>query len=83
MSEPSVFGRRLKAFRLRAGLSQNKLSELSGVPRPTINVVESGQQSGMSMENVVKIADALGISLDLLVRGDVLDEEPRCVAAPA
>jgi transcriptional regulator with XRE-family HTH domain len=74
MGEPSVLGRRLRAFRLRAGLSQGQLAELSGVPRPTITVVESGQQASMSIENGLKIADALGISLDELVRGDRLQK---------
>ena len=80
MGEPSVLGRRLRAFRMRAGLSQGQLAERSGVPRPTITVVEAGQQASMSIENALKIADALGISLDTLVRGDPLQSDTLAAA---
>jgi transcriptional regulator with XRE-family HTH domain len=75
MAEPSILGKRIKAFRLRAGLSQNRLSALSGVPRATIINVESGQQESVSLESATRLADALGISIDMLVRGDVLEEK--------
>ena len=75
MSKPSVLGRRLKAFRVRAGLSQNRLSKVSGVPRPTIVNVESGQQESVSLESALRLSDALGISVDELARGDRLQSE--------
>jgi len=75
MSEPTTFGRRLKAFRLRAGLSQNQLPEKSGVHRPTISLLESGGQMDLSLSNTIKLADALGVSLDTLVRGDPLQSD--------
>jgi transcriptional regulator with XRE-family HTH domain len=62
----SQLGKRLKAYRELAGLSQNELSKRSGVPRPTITNVESGAQDGLTLENARKLARALGISIDLL-----------------
>jgi len=59
-------GRRLKAYRELADLSQNELAKRSGVPRPTITNVESGEQVGMTLENARKLARALGITIDLL-----------------
>ena len=75
MAEPGIIGRRLKAWRLRRGLSQNQLWQRSGVPRPTIVAVENGNQASISVENAIKLADALGITVDALVRDDVLDAE--------
>jgi hypothetical protein len=37
--------------------------------------LETGANRGLQIENAIKIADALGVSLDLLARGDVLDSE--------
>ena len=75
MAEPSVFGRRLQAFRKRRGLSQNQLAQRSGVPRPTISSLESGAQLGISLENALKLAAALNVTVDMLAHGDPLEED--------
>jgi transcriptional regulator with XRE-family HTH domain len=62
-------------FRERRGMTQEELAIRSGVARATIGNLESGVRSGLQIENALKLADALGVSLDLLVRGDVLDSE--------
>jgi XRE family transcriptional regulator, regulator of sulfur utilization len=74
MNEPTAIGIRLKTFRQRAKLSQQKLSDLSGVPRTTIASVEVGIQSGLSVENLIRIADVLGVSLDMLARPTPLQD---------
>lgn len=71
----SQLGTRLKVFRELAGLSQNKLAYYSGVPRPTICNVESGVQDGLTLENARKLADALGITIDMLA-GKAEPKEP-------
>jgi len=78
----STLGRRLKQYRELADLSQNELSKRSGVPRPTISNVESGEQEGLTLENARKLARALGISIDQLAgKGDEDSErEPTAVA---
>jgi transcriptional regulator with XRE-family HTH domain len=75
MAEPSVIGRRLKAFRRRAKMTQKDLSDATGIPRSMIAAVESGLRSGMSVESLIKIADVLGLSLDQLAREDPKQSE--------
>ena len=58
-------GLRVKSLRIDRGYDQKKLSDLSKVPVPTIQSYEDGT-SVMGMENAVKLADALGCSLDRL-----------------
>ena len=86
MPKPTMIGIRLKAIRTRKGMSQNQLSIAAGVPRSTIGQVESGLQQSMSIENLIKIARALRVTLDQLVQPDVLEEsedDPPQTAARA
>lgn len=56
----------LKRLREGRGLSQASLSEESGVPRPTIAHLESGQ-ANPTLSVVLRVAQALGVSVDALV----------------
>ena len=58
-------GLRVKSLRIDKGYDQKRLSELSRVPVPTIQSYEDGT-CVMGMENAVKLADALGCTLDRL-----------------
>ena len=58
-------GLRVKSLRIDRGYDQKKLSDLSTVPVASIQSYEDGT-SVMGMENAVKLADALGCSLDRL-----------------
>jgi len=70
-------GKRLRQYRELADLSQNELAKRSGVPRPTITNVESGEQVGLTLENARKLARALGITIDLLAgKGEDVEREP-------
>jgi transcriptional regulator with XRE-family HTH domain len=74
-------GQRLRQYRELADLSQNELAKRSGVPRPTITNVESGEQVGLTLENARKLARALGITIDMLAgKGE---EESEALAAVA
>jgi transcriptional regulator with XRE-family HTH domain len=75
MGEPSTVGKRLRAFRKRAGLSQNQLAQRSGVTRTTIIFLENGNRQDLTTQTAMLLADALGISIDELVRGDRLQSE--------
>ena len=57
---------RLKEIRKQQGLSAQKLSELSGVPVRTIHDLESRDDGRVS--TLIKLADALQVSLDELCR---------------
>lgn len=56
----------LKKIRLEKGLSVPKLVELSGVPRRTIQEIEKNDECKVS--TAIKLADALGVTLDELCR---------------
>lgn len=54
----------LKAIRTEKGLSVPKLSELSGVPRRTIQDIE--KRGDCMVSTLMKLAKALNVSLDEL-----------------
>lgn len=55
-----VFGKNLRNYRLKNGISQEKFAELCGLHRTYISDIERGQRS-ISLTNIQKIADALKI----------------------
>lgn len=60
-----IFGTNVKYYRGLKGISQEKLAELSGLHRTYISDIERFQRS-ISLSNVQKIADALGIEVYVL-----------------
>jgi transcriptional regulator with XRE-family HTH domain len=62
-----AIGDRIRAARLHANLTQEKLAELAGMDRQAINRIEQGHQSPL-VDNLIRIADALGVPLADLVR---------------
>ena len=76
-------GQRIKKMRDRKGLSLRQLSELSGVERGLISKLERGQRPQVSLQVAMRIAKALGVTLDYLagMYDDENDEqEPASVA---
>jgi transcriptional regulator with XRE-family HTH domain len=59
------FGVELRRCRLRAGLSQDSLAELSGVAQSTISRLERGRAPHAAMLKLVLLSDALGGRLPL------------------
>ena len=55
-----VFGTNLRKYRTELGLSQEKFAEKCGLHRTYIGSVECFQRN-VSLENIQRIADALGI----------------------
>ncbi len=55
-----VFGKNLRKYRTALGLSQEKFAEMCGLHRTYISDIERFQRS-ISLDNIQKIADALGI----------------------
>lgn len=62
-----VFGFNLRKYRTQKGYSQEKLAELCGLHRTYISDIECLQRN-VSLENVQKIADALGIDTYILFK---------------
>ncbi len=55
-----VFGTNVREYRIALGISQEKFAELCGLHRTYISDIERFQRS-ISLANIQKIADALGV----------------------
>ena len=64
-----VFGDNLKKYRTASGLSQEAFAAKCGMHRTYISAIECYRRS-ISLENVQRIADALGIETHLLFLED-------------
>ena len=57
-----VLVERLCKFMGERNLTQYRLSQLSGVPFPTIKSIMQGRTNGASLKTIIMLADGLGIS---------------------
>ena len=64
----SKIGNNIKALRLKLGISQDTLSKKADLAFHTISKIEAGSTPNPTIETVKKIADALGVSLDDLMK---------------
>jgi transcriptional regulator with XRE-family HTH domain len=67
--------RAIRALRVRRGWRQEDLASRAGIARPVVGRIERGERSGLTVDAVDAVAEALGASVDLNVRwrGEVLD----------
>jgi transcriptional regulator with XRE-family HTH domain len=64
----STVAKNIKKHRQAKGLSQDKLSRMADVSHATIIKIESGVIQSPTINTVQKIAKALGVSLDNLLK---------------
>ena len=64
----SSFGVRLRTLRKARGFSQEAFADISGLDRSYVGGVERGERN-VSLLNIKKFADALGISVEELFQG--------------
>ncbi|AUT02279.1 transcriptional regulator [Nostoc sp. CENA543] len=62
------FGQRVRNERLKQGLSQEELAEKAGLHRTYIGMIERAEKN-ITLININKIAQALDISIDDLLKG--------------
>lgn len=62
----SSFGDRIRHLRIARGLSQYKLSDMTGVNRSYLSQVEQGKRN-ISFDNMLRISHGLNIPLSVLV----------------
>ena len=67
MPEPSVFGRRLRQARDLRQMTQAQLAEKSRVSAVMISHFETGVRPSASADNLVKLSNALEVSIDYLL----------------
>ena len=61
MKDEKTFGQRLRETRLRAGLRQSDLEEISGIPKARLSRYENGHVAP-SIQTLERLAGALGVS---------------------
>lgn len=61
---------RLKQARKSKGVSASKLDAQAGLTRGHTWQIETGRKPNIELETATKLAGALGVSLDWLVRGE-------------
>jgi transcriptional regulator with XRE-family HTH domain len=69
-----VFASNVKKYRNRIGISQESFAEKAGLHRTYISALECEKRS-ISLDNVQKIADALGVETYLLFIEDNKDNK--------
>jgi transcriptional regulator with XRE-family HTH domain len=66
--QKSIIGDNIKKYRNKLGISQDVLSKRANLAFHTIAKIEAGSTPDPRIETVKKIADALGVSLDDLMK---------------
>jgi transcriptional regulator with XRE-family HTH domain len=67
---PPTLGKRIADGRERKGWTQKNLAQRAGISVTFLSEIENDRR-GIGSETLLSIADALGTSLDYLVRGEV------------
>ena len=69
MAKQRAIGERVRLYRQAAGFAIRRLAALAGMPRSSLARLELGQQRAKHDE-IVALANALGIPVDRLYRDD-------------
>jgi transcriptional regulator with XRE-family HTH domain len=67
-TDKSKIAENIKRYRSKLGISQDKLSKLADVTYNTIIKIESGANRNPTIETMAKIAKALGVGVDDLIK---------------
>jgi transcriptional regulator with XRE-family HTH domain len=62
-----LFGQRVREARLKLGMSQESLADVSGLHRTYVGSVERGERN-ISLENIVRIARAMRTTASYLLK---------------
>jgi len=63
-----TIAKNMKKYREKLGISQDKLSKMAGITLHTITKIESGATPDPRIETLKKIADALDVGVDDLIK---------------
>lgn len=67
-SKKSLIAQNIKKYRQKLGVSQDRLSKMADVTYNTIIKIESGGSQNPTIDTLFKIANALGVSVDDLIK---------------
>ena len=68
MSKTTTIAKNIKKYRKEKGLSQDKLARLADIAHATIIKIESGGIQSPTIDTVQKIAKALGVDVNDLIK---------------
>lgn len=74
MEEPATLGDRVLKLRRHRGLTQRELADRAGISSPFISDIENNKRN-VSSSVLLRIANALGASLDYLMKGEMAETE--------
>ena len=63
-----MLGENIRRFRQKRKLTQDKLARLADIPYTSITKIETGVIKQPSVQTVAKIANALGVAIEQLLR---------------
>lgn len=63
-----MIGDNIRKFRKKKSLSQDNLARLANIPYTTLTKIESNVVKQPSVQNVAKIAKALNVTVDELIK---------------
>lgn len=64
----NIIGKNMKRLRKEQNLSQDRLSKLADLSLNTVVTVESGTNENPTIDTLTKIANALGVGVDDLIK---------------
>lgn len=67
-NKKSTIAKNIKKYREKLGVSQDRLSKLADVTYNTIIKIESGANTNPTIATMTKIAKALGVGVDDLIK---------------
>ncbi len=67
-SKKSTIANNIKKYRQKLGVSQDRLSKMADITYNTIIKIESGGSKNPTIDTLSKIANALGVSVDDLIK---------------
>lgn len=62
-----MMNEKVKALRMRKGMTQEELSKKAGISRQTLNYIETGKTVNITVATLMKLAEVLECKADDLV----------------
>lgn len=70
MSFFAIFGAKIKYFRTLKNMTQLQLAERAAISEDYLSQIERGKASGLTIATALKIAEALEVNFEALVKKD-------------
>lgn len=76
MSTESTTGKRIAGLRERLGIQQKHLAREAGISVTYLSEIENDKRK-MGSDALLRLADALGVSMDYLIKGEETSSHPK------